>query len=285
MPIETVIHAIHGFLDAEVMLEQRRTEEGEVVQQYETMEHAKRRLSDAMRDAVADPSSRPLVCEAEAYLAASTAFEQVRCSLADGIEVAGPARRLERAQQALQDMLNRYARAGSTSHVAPGSRVKRVLVGVDGSRPSEWAVEAAGRLALDLGATVKLIHVRPYDADEDPRLAPLALEREAPRESPGDLLLQERQSLLPEEVNRTCVRTCGDPAAEIVGAARRWGADFIVLGTRGRGRVSRFVLGSTAEAVVRLASCPVITVAHAPHDAPAERTRTLGTRQATVAGR
>jgi nucleotide-binding universal stress UspA family protein len=285
MPIETVIQAIHGFLDAEVTLEQRRTEEGDVIDQYEALESAKRRLSDAMLAATANASARPLVCEAEAYLAATTAFEQVRRSPVDGTEVAGPARRLERAQQSLQDMLNRYARADATSPMTRSPRVKRVLVGVDGSTPSEWAVAAAGQLALDLGASVKLVHVRPFDADEDPRLAPLALDQQAAGAGPGDLLLQERQMRLPKEVVRTYEQTSGDPATEIVSTARRWGADFIVLGTRGRGRVSRFVLGSTAEAVVRLASCPVITVAHAPEGTPLDGARSLRSGVATLAAR
>ena len=39
-------------------------------------------------------------------------------------------------------------------------------------------------------------------------------------------------------------------------------ADLIVIGTHGRGLIGRFLLGSTAEAVVRHATCPVLTVSH-----------------------
>jgi Ala-tRNA(Pro) deacylase len=49
-----------------------------------------------------------------------------------------------------------------------------------------------------------------------------------------------------------------------VQAAHDWGADLIVIGTHGRGRFSSFILGSTAEAVIRRATCPVLTVAHDP---------------------
>jgi nucleotide-binding universal stress UspA family protein len=52
----------------------------------------------------------------------------------------------------------------------------------------------------------------------------------------------------------------GDPAREICRAAAEHGATAIVLGTRGRGGVARFFLGSVALDVVRNAPCPVLTV-------------------------
>jgi universal stress protein A len=271
MPIETVVQAIHGFLDAEVMLEQRRTEEGDRTRQCEAFELAKRKLSDAMRDASDDPSEASLVSEAEAYLAATTAFEQVRTFPVDGAEVAGPARRLERAQQGLQEMLNRYARQEADRLTESAPHGKRVLVAVDGSLPSEWAVEAAGQLALDLGASIKLLHVRPFHADLDLERVRMDLDPAESEFRLGEALLQESELRLPRDLESSVVQRWGDAAVEIVGVARRWGADFIVVGTRGRGRVSRFVLGSTAESVVRTAPCPVLTVAHAPAGRTANR--------------
>jgi nucleotide-binding universal stress UspA family protein len=52
----------------------------------------------------------------------------------------------------------------------------------------------------------------------------------------------------------------GKPADEVIAAAREWTAELIVLGTHGRSGVARAVLGSTAEAVVRHAPCPVVVV-------------------------
>jgi K+-sensing histidine kinase KdpD len=54
----------------------------------------------------------------------------------------------------------------------------------------------------------------------------------------------------------------GPPARAIVGYARRHHVDLIVMGTHGRTGVSRAVLGSVAEAVVRRAPCRVLTVPH-----------------------
>ena len=52
----------------------------------------------------------------------------------------------------------------------------------------------------------------------------------------------------------------GRPADRIVHAARVKGADLIVMGTRGRTGLSRFMLGSVASRVVSMSPCPVLTV-------------------------
>jgi nucleotide-binding universal stress UspA family protein len=52
----------------------------------------------------------------------------------------------------------------------------------------------------------------------------------------------------------------GRPAAAILRAARENGCDLIVLGTHGRTGLSRLLMGSVAEEVVRKAPCPVLTV-------------------------
>jgi nucleotide-binding universal stress UspA family protein len=52
----------------------------------------------------------------------------------------------------------------------------------------------------------------------------------------------------------------GDPAREIVRVAEEAPADLIVMGTRGRSGLTRLVMGSVAEHVLRKAPCPVLTV-------------------------
>jgi nucleotide-binding universal stress UspA family protein len=52
----------------------------------------------------------------------------------------------------------------------------------------------------------------------------------------------------------------GDPALEIVNAAKEGGFDAIVLGHRGMGKMKELFMGSISEKVVHLASCPVIIV-------------------------
>jgi universal stress protein A len=50
------------------------------------------------------------------------------------------------------------------------------------------------------------------------------------------------------------------PFEAIASAARRLGADVVVVGTHGRTGLTRLALGSVAERVVALAPCPVLTV-------------------------
>lgn len=54
--------------------------------------------------------------------------------------------------------------------------------------------------------------------------------------------------------------TGGDAAHEIVRLADERGCDLIVMGTHGRTGLKHLVLGSIAEKVVRMASCPVLTI-------------------------
>jgi len=63
----------------------------------------------------------------------------------------------------------------------------------------------------------------------------------------------------------------GNPADEILQFADSEGIDLIVMGTHGRTGVSRLLMGSVAEAVVRRARCPVLTVKQpAPHPEEAQ---------------
>jgi nucleotide-binding universal stress UspA family protein len=55
----------------------------------------------------------------------------------------------------------------------------------------------------------------------------------------------------------------GSPAREIIAFSRNGGFDMIVMGTHGRTGLQRVVMGSVAEAVVRGARCPVLTI-HLP---------------------
>lgn len=60
------------------------------------------------------------------------------------------------------------------------------------------------------------------------------------------------------------------PGAEIVRFAAKYNADLIVLGTAGRHGLSRLVLGSVAETVVRSAGCAVLVARAKAHEAVAD---------------
>lgn len=135
---------------------------------------------------------------------------------------------------------------------------KRILVAVDGSPLSAQAVDVAAGLTMALGAEIAFVYV----IEPGETVAPAG-------GLPADELLkiaqQEGRNVLEAAAARVHVDPLpwrflkeGKPAAEIVAAAREWGADLIVIGTHGRSGLGRMVLGSIAEAVVHAAPCPVL---------------------------
>jgi len=61
---------------------------------------------------------------------------------------------------------------------------------------------------------------------------------------------------------KAVVMTAASPAFAIIDYAKENAIDLIVMGTHGRGALAHLLMGSVAERVVRLASCPVLTVRH-----------------------
>jgi nucleotide-binding universal stress UspA family protein len=64
----------------------------------------------------------------------------------------------------------------------------------------------------------------------------------------------------------TCETPVGSTVPTIADTAATWRPDLVVMGTHGRGGLTRAVLGSVAESVLRRVSCPVLTVP--PHVGP-----------------
>ncbi len=141
---------------------------------------------------------------------------------------------------------------------------RRICCPIDFSEPSRAALEEAARLARQLGAELMVLHVRPPSGA--PPAAPFAPPGgPATERAEGDPLAAwtaEAQRLAPGVT--TSVQLSGSPAAEIVGFAREFACDAIVMGTHGRTGLRRITLGSVADAVIRTAGCPVLVVRGAP---------------------
>ncbi|HVZ35299.1 MAG TPA: universal stress protein [Polyangiaceae bacterium] len=142
---------------------------------------------------------------------------------------------------------------------------KHILVAVDFSKGSDRAVAQAELLASALGAQIELFHAY--------QLPVLALPDSSVTVSPtyvADLtdraqheLNRHRDLLASHGVKATTKLLEGNPADTIVERGQALNALMIVLGTHGRSGFRRFLLGSTAERVVRMATIPVLTV-HLP---------------------
>jgi nucleotide-binding universal stress UspA family protein len=145
---------------------------------------------------------------------------------------------------------------------------ERVMIAVDGSKTSARALEVGQALARQVGAAVALVHVLDLAKGFTPEfgIADTAI-IDGLRVAGLEVLDRYSRAISPAGESGVIpvarfLRE-GDPASEIVTAADEWRADVIVIGTHARGPVVRFLLGSTAEAVVRRAHCPVLTIGHA----------------------
>ena len=148
---------------------------------------------------------------------------------------------------------------------APCARTK-ILVAIDDSKPAQWAMQVASAFAKRMNAEVILVSVIPTPMPVVADAVFYETEsawRDRLQEEASMLLCNARDSLPPTVPCETVVRE-GDAPIEIVDLARAKNVNLIVLGSRGRNRFSQFVLGSTAEAVLRKAHCPVMTVANEP---------------------
>jgi nucleotide-binding universal stress UspA family protein len=133
----------------------------------------------------------------------------------------------------------------------------KILLAIDDSKFSEAAAQAviARHRLQDL--EVRVLH-----AAELPTLlmAPEMAEYLPPRESAEEakaLVAKTADALRSAGVNVTTSIVQGDPRSAIIDDAKAWGADLIILGSRGRKGLERFLLGSVSEAVLRHAHCSV----------------------------
>jgi nucleotide-binding universal stress UspA family protein len=129
----------------------------------------------------------------------------------------------------------------------------RMLVALDDSAPSEAALEFALHFARPESASLVLCSV--VDAPAGARTPASALWA-ATRE----LLAARAEVVTARHIACETSAVAGEPADAVVAAAQARGVGTIVIGTHGRRGLERMFLGSVAEAVVRLASVPVVVV-------------------------
>ena len=149
------------------------------------------------------------------------------------------------------------------------SEFRRLLCAVDFSDCSERAVTFAATLARRAGATLSLLHVIEWPWHESTmpetpgvpvaQAHAMADYRRYLETGASERLAAIGAAAVPDRPVATSV-TFGRPYVELLDAARRSGTDLIVLGVRGRGPVDLGFFGSTANHVVRSATCPVLTV-------------------------
>ncbi len=158
--------------------------------------------------------------------------------------------------------------------------MRRILVGVDGSEPSEHALRwAFDEARVVEGAVVTIVHAyrppeaRSYSAYSDAFLDPASIQRRSDEDrvrrgedevhvrQGAEQALERLIDAVRTEEDRCEVKRITvpkDPAKALIDLSRS--ADLLVVGSRGRGGFAGLLLGSVSQQCVRHARCPVLVV-------------------------
>jgi nucleotide-binding universal stress UspA family protein len=141
---------------------------------------------------------------------------------------------------------------------------RQILIPVDYSEPSRRALQ----LALTLGDDAKLVVVHAWDrpayvSDE------MVAYKDGSRRSLSELIRENAEKEMadflagvPEAAAKKLEHRLlnGDPVAVILAEAEKPGYDVLVIGTHGRTGMTKLLLGSVTEKLIRLSPIPVLTV-------------------------
>ena len=146
---------------------------------------------------------------------------------------------------------------------APPVRIRHILCPVDLSPLDREVLQSAGAMAQRFDADLTVLHAvyDPWDvACSHIPHAPLEQLREEMIRFAEDALQHEVRRVLRGTPRTAVVVVTGPPFHQINRFARAHAVDLIVMGTKGLTGLDHFLMGSTAEQVVRTAPCPVLSI-------------------------
>ena len=141
--------------------------------------------------------------------------------------------------------------------------MQRIIVATDGSSGANRAVDTAATLAKTSSADLVILTIGGNITGAELReLAGVSGDLSKTMEAAANKVLgQARKRALRIGVRTVKLQTgWGDPAETIIDAVRRGKADMLVVGRRGRGRLSGLLLGSVSQKLATLAPCVVVIV-------------------------
>jgi nucleotide-binding universal stress UspA family protein len=157
--------------------------------------------------------------------------------------------------------------------------IAAIAVGVDGSRESRLALDAASELAAKAGAKLRLVAVAepPAIGVGKGGVGGWQELKEVIEQTMSDRLTEARRTV-PEGIEAETTLVTGHPADALVDAAGAPGT-LLVVGSRGYGPLRRVLLGSVSTKLVRSAPCPLIVTPRGMHqdEAPVPRTKAEAT--------
>ena len=134
---------------------------------------------------------------------------------------------------------------------------KSVLVPIDFSESSYSAI-APAKEYVEFEASLTLVHVLTPLHPADPAAMWNTLDSNERKQKVKEFLAEKLGKMGYQEI-RIEVKL-GDPSTEITDLAKEMAADLIVIPSHCNRGISRFLLGSVAERVVRLSPCPVLVI-------------------------
>jgi nucleotide-binding universal stress UspA family protein len=154
-------------------------------------------------------------------------------------------------------------------------QLKKILYPTDFGESAEQALRYVVMLAGEYKAELILMNVVSLFGEENPAPETRLTEMEKSASGFTDQLHQDAHQRIDRTIEdhrehglkmKKLIVRGFSPYQEILRVIDEENIDLVIMGTYGRGGVTHFLFGSTAEQVVRMADCPVLTVRHhAPH--------------------
>lgn len=144
--------------------------------------------------------------------------------------------------------------------VTPTAHLQRIVLATDFSDASRQALAPAVALARQFEAELTLVYVVPTSLPTEFSHLGLVLETKRLMAESERALTEFRARELPRDLKVQTVVKDGGAAFQIAETARQTDADLIILSTHGYTGLKHAWLGSTAERVVRHATCPVLII-------------------------
>lgn len=145
----------------------------------------------------------------------------------------------------------------------PSDQPMTIVHPTDFSEEADQAERQAAALVRSLGGELLLLHVSvesPLYGETGFGTPDVKRIYETQARWAEERLAARAEVLTKEGVPTRWRRRVGIVHEAICDVAREEAADYVVMGTHGRGDIARFMLGSVADRVLRTAPCPVLTV-------------------------
>jgi nucleotide-binding universal stress UspA family protein len=139
------------------------------------------------------------------------------------------------------------------------SLFEKILVPLDGSEQSIWALGKAIQIAKRVNGEITLIHVYSISPTA---ITPMQVYKyaQAMRKHGIGILEDGKKKAEAEGVQAQTLLVDGHTVEEILNAGKEGNFSLIVIGARGLSKMKELLLGSVSDAVTRLAPCPVLVI-------------------------